>query len=552
MFSGFRRKARADNPPSVVILGGGYGGIYAALNLQKAAKNGEIRLTLISRENFFLLQPMLAEVISGSISPSNVVSPVRRLVSHAEVHQAEIEYVDTANNDVAIRYPNHSRLTHIHYDYLVFAVGSATDLSQFPGVQEHALPFKTLGDALRLRSHLIKMLEAADVEDDPFFKRRSLTFVIAGGGYTGVEVTAEINEFLRVASKSYRNIGPDDFRVILLHRSARILPELGERLATLSHNLLEKRGIAIRLHAQLVSATAQTAVLANDVFIPTNTLVATIGAAPNPVLAGVPCERERGRMVVDDTLAVQGIDNLWAVGDCAYVPDVLRGGACPPTAQFARREATTAAQNILATIRGKPTKPFRYKSRGVFVPLGGFAAAAETLGLDFSGFIAWWMYRSFYLMQIPRMERKFRVVTDWTLDLIFPGDIVNMDVDQPTGTSRCHYEAGEYIYEQGDIAQDFYVVLNGEVEITRPNPDGRGNDMIVANLRRGEYFGEMSLLNQERRTSNVRARTHVELLVMSGEDFTALAYSSSLFGNLLDTVIEQRRGSGGVAQGGDE
>ena len=286
MVSRFRRKTRAGDPPSVVILGGGYGGIYAALNLQKAAKNGEIRLTLISRENFFLLQPMLAEVISGSISPSNVVSPVRRLVSHAEVHQAEIEYVDAANNDVAIRYPNHSRLTHIHYDYLIFAVGSATDLSQFPGVQEHALPFKTLGDALRLRSHLIKMLEAADVEDDPFFKRRSLTFVIAGGGYTGVEVTAEINEFLRVASKSYRNISPDDFRVILLHRSARILPELGEKLATLSHKLLEKRGIAIRLHAQLVSATAQTAVLANDVFIPTNTLVATIGGRAQPAAGG--------------------------------------------------------------------------------------------------------------------------------------------------------------------------------------------------------------------------------------------------------------------------
>ncbi len=540
MFSRFRHAERGGHVPSVVILGGGYGGVHAAIELQRAAKRGEIELTLISRDNFFLFQPMLAEVISGAISPLNVVSPVRRIVPHANVHQAEIEFVDTDERTVAIRYPGHARLTYVKYDHLIFAIGSATDLSQFHGVEEHALPFKTLGDAIRLRNHLISMLEAADVEEDPFEKHCILTFVIAGGGYTGVEVTSEINEFLRVASKSYRNVDPDEFRVILLHRSGRILPELGERLANLSHRLLEKRGIYIRLHTSLVGATGASALLANDVYIPTKTLVATIGASPNPILSDLTCELERGRLVVDDTLAVQGGENLWAVGDCALVPDALRGGFCPPTAQFALRQAKQAAQNVLASIRGMPTKTFRYKSRGVFVPLGGFAAACQSFGVEMSGFIAWWLYRTFYLLQLPRIERRLRVVTDWTMDLIFPPDIVKVDIDRPHGTSRQHYEAGEYIYSRGDIAQDFYVIISGEVEVLHEQD---GNETQVAELGVGEYFGEMSLLRNAPRSSSVRANTRVELLVMTGEDFLALASSSLLFGDMLREVVRERSDS---------
>ncbi len=537
MFSRFRRAERKGPVPSVVILGGGYGGVHAALELQSAAKRGEIELTLISRENFFLFQPMLAEVISGSISPLNVVSPIRRIVPHADIHQAEIESVDTGNRTVAIRYPGHARLTYIDYDHLIFAVGSATDLSHFPGVEEHALPFKTLGDAFRLRNHLISMLEAADVEEDPFYKHLTLTFVIAGGGYTGVEVTSEINEFLRVASRSYRNIDTDDFRVILLHRSGRILPELGERLANLSHRLLEKRGIYVRLHTELRGATGGSALLADDVYIPTRTLVATIGASPNPILADLPCELERGRLVVDETLAVQGGENLWAVGDCALIPDLLRGGFCPPTAQFALREAKSAAQNVLASVRGTPKKPFRYKSRGVFVPLGGFAAATETFGLELSGFVAWWLYRTFYLLQLPRIERKLRVVTDWTLDLIFPPDIVKVDIDRPHGTSRRHFEAGDYIFRKGDISSEFYVVVDGEVEVLREDDGGESQ---LATLGIGEYFGEISLLSGVPHSSSVRAKTRAEILVMTGEDFLALVSSSSLFGDLLREVVQRR------------
>ena len=538
MLTRFRRPrhSRAD-APSVVILGGGYGGIYAALELQRAAKRGEINLTLISRENFFLFQPMLAEVISGGIGPLNVVSPIRRIVRRAAFHQAEVEAIDADAQRIAIRYPGHARLDYVDYDYLIIAVGSATDLSQFPGVQEHAMTFKTLGDAFQLRNHLLSMLEAADVERDPAEKRKALTFVVAGGGYTGVEVASETNEFVRAASKSYRNVGPGDYKVILLHRSARILPELGVKLAAFSHRLLEKRGIEVRLNASLQSATAQSAILAGGDAIPTRTLVATVGASPNVLLDDLPCEHWRGRLVADETLKVHDIQNTWAVGDCALVPNAQSGQPCPPTAQFARQQAKIAARNILATIDGRPTTPFRHKNRGVFVPLGRFAAAAEAFGLDFSGVPAWWMYRSFYLAQLPRIERKLRIVTDWTLDLIFPSDIVKVDIAQPRGATRARYEAGEYIYRQGEIAHEFYIILSGDVEISRHH-DGR--NWLVASLTAGEYFGEMALLNNERRSSSARALNHAELLIMTGEDFTALASSSSLFGDLLNQVMSER------------
>ena len=225
------------------------------------------------------------------------------------------------------------------------------------------------------------------------------------------------------------------------------------------------------------------------------------------------------------------------MGDCALVPDLLRGGFCPPTAQFALREAKSAAQNVLASVRGTPKKPFRYKSRGVFVPLGGFAAATETFGLELSGFVAWWLYRTFYLLQLPRIERKLRVVTDWTLDLIFPPDIVKVDIDRPHGTSRRHFEAGDYIYREGDISSEFYVVVDGEVEVLREDDGGESQ---LATLGVGEYFGEISLLNETPHSSSVRAKTRTEILVMTGEDFLALVSSSSLFGDLLREVVQSR------------
>ena len=532
-------------PPRVVILGGGYGGVYTAHGLRSAARRDRIELSLVSRNNFFLFQPMLAEVVSGSIEPAHILNPIRRLCPDANLYKSEIDAIDPQGRQVIIRYPGHPHYHSIDYDHLVIAVGVSTDLSALPGLAEHAFPFRTMGDALVLRDHLIGVMETAEVEDDPEQKRELLTFVVAGGGYTGVEVAAEINEFVLEAASSYRRVGRDEIKVILLQGSDRILPELSVELADFSRKLLERRGVEVRLGTRIQGATAQSAILDDEDTIPTRTLVAAVGAAPNRVLDSMPFPRDdRGRLVVDETLAVPDYPGVWAIGDCAAIPDVRRGGTCPPAAQYTLREAKQLAHNILASIADRPVRRFSYKGLGVFVPLGRFSAAAEVLGFRLSGFLAWWLYRTYYLYQLPRFDRKLRVVIDWTLALLFRRDIVQIDVAGSEAVSRAHYQAGEVIFQKGELARNFYIILSGEVEVFQ---DDEGRETRVAVLGTGEFFGEMSLLMGVRHTASIRTLTPADVLIMSGTDLTTLAESSTQFGELLASVMRQRlHGSSGA------
>ena len=536
--------AREGGPPRVVILGGGYGGVYTALGLQKAARRGRIQLSMVSRDNFFLSHPMLAEVVSGSIEPPHIVSPIRRLCPQCDFHQAEIEEVDLDRRQVVIRYPDQPNFRHIPFDHLVIAVGSSTDLSRIPGMTAHSFSFKTLGDAMALRSHLIGVLEKADVEEDTERKEHLLTFVVAGGGYTGVEVAAEINAFVKEAARSYCHVDPAEARVLLLQGASRILPELEEGPAAFSHRVLERRGIEIRLNTRVAGATAEGVVLVDGSGIPAKTLVAAIGAASNRVLDKLPCPRDpRGRLLVDQSLAVAGYSGLWAVGDCAAIPDTVKDGTCPPTAQYAMREARHLAKNILAAVKGSPVRPFAYKSRGVFVPLGRFSGAAQIMGVNISGLLAWWLYRTYYLYQLPRLKRKIQVLIDWNLELLFRRDIVHLDITRSQQTSRSHYEPGQVVFNQGDLARGFFIILDGQVQVVRQRG---GVEELVATLGPGEYFGEISLLFGVRHTATIRTLTTVDLLVMNGNDFTALANSSADFRDLLGGVMRQRLSEAGV------
>ena len=385
------------------------------------------------------------------------------------------------------------------------------------------------------------LLETAEVEDDPEHRRELLTFVVAGAGYTGVELAAEINSFVREAARSYPHVAREEIKVMLLQSRGRILPELTEDQAAFSQRILERRGVEIRLNTRIKGATAHTAILGEQETIPTRTLVAAIGSAPNRILDRMSCPRDdRGRVLVDEMLAVQGCPGIWAVGDCAAIPDVHHGGTCPPTAQYALREARHLARNLLAAVSGKTLQPFSRRSLGVFVPLGRFSAAAEVLGWKLSGFAAWWLYRTYYLVQLPRLERKIRVLIDWNLELIFRRDIVKHDITRSDRTDRAHYEAGQVIFHQGDLAQGFYVILAGEVQVFRTED---GQETPLAALGAGEYFGEMALLSGVRHTASVRALSPVDVLVMSSGDFTALATSSTRFSELLAGVMRQRQDS---------
>ena len=540
--------------PRVVILGGGYGGIYTALRLQRSARRGRLEVYLVSRENFFLFQPMLAEVVSGSIEPTHILNPIRRLAPSVAFYQAEIEAVDLSSRQVVIRHADRASYRYIRYDYLVVAVGTGTDLSMVPGLAEHSFPFKTMGDALSLRDHLIRVLERAEVEDDPALRRDLLTFVVAGGGFTGVEVAAETNEFVREAARSYPHVDAGDIEVILLNSRDRILPELPEGLASFSHRILEGEGIEVRLGTRVAGATAESVTLTEGRTIRTRTIVSAIGTAPNRLLDKMACRRDaRGRIVVDETLAVAGLPGVWAVGDCAAVPDLRKGGECPPTAQYAVKEARHVAREVLSAVKGAAPRAFSYRSLGVFLPLGRYSAAAQVMGLKVSGLLAWWLYRTYYLYQLPRLERRVKVVLDWTLQLLFRRDIVQIDISQSDRLGRGHYETGQTIFRQGELARNFYIIVSGQVEVYHEATTG---ETPVATLGPGEYFGEMALLRGGRHTASVRASTAVDLLIMSGSDFTALATSSTRFGELLSSVMRQRaqaNAAAGVAgQGGQE
>lgn len=331
---------------------------------------------------------------------------------------------------------------------------------------------------------------------------------------------------------------PTEAKVILLQSGNRILPDLKEGLCEFRARLLERRGVEIRANTMIKGATAQSAILADGITIPTRTLVAAVGSAPNRLLDTVPCPRDpRGRLVVDETLVVLNYPGIWAVGDCAAIPDGRSGGTCPPTAQYALREARHVARNIVSVVNGANLRSFSHKSLGVFVPLGRFSAAADVMGLKLSGFLAWWLYRTYYLYQLPRLERKLKVVLDWTLELFFHRDNVQMNLIKNEGILRVHYETGDIIFRQGELAQSFFIILAGEVQVSRHQNE---QEKMVATLGAGEYFGEMSLLLGVQHSASARALTPVDILVMNGADFVALTTSSTHFSELLAGATRQR------------
>ena len=331
----------------ILILGGGFGGVYTAMTLEKCfRRDANVDITLVSKENYLVFQPMLPEVISGSVGLLDVITPIRRLCPRTTLYTRTIESIDLDTKRVTAPAGFGSRRYYLEYDHLVIALGNVTSFAGQPGLVEHALPFKNLSDALMLRNHVLHVLEDADIERAPEVRQALLTFVVAGGGFSGVEAVAALNDFVRQVAKNCCNIKPTELRVILLHSGGRLLPELPESLAQFAQGILAKRGVAVCLNTRLHGATAEAALLVGGERIPTRTLVSTVPTAPNPLVAVLPVPKERGRIVVNEHLEVPGYPGVWAVGDGAWVLDTKTGEPCPPTAQHAIRQARCAGDNI--------------------------------------------------------------------------------------------------------------------------------------------------------------------------------------------------------------
>jgi NADH:ubiquinone reductase (H+-translocating) len=409
----------------IVILGGGFAGLHAAMHLdQTLAQDPNVEVTLVNRENFFLFTPMLHEVAASDLDLSNIVNPVRKLLKRVKFFAGEVESIDVERRAVTVSHGfdhHHHELT---YNHLVIGLGAITNFFNLPGLAEKALTLKSLGDAIHLRNHLIGLLEEADTECSDDVRGPLLTFVVAGGGFAGVETIAGINDFVREAVPFYNNLREDMLRIVLVHPGDQILPELGTKLGQYAQRKLSERGVEILVNARVTGVTAHAIQLSSGEMIKTEALIWTAGTSPNPVLMSLPCMKDRGRLVVNEMLQVPGHEGIWALGDCAVVPNPKTGRPHPPTAQHALRQGKALAKNLIATLRGEPLTPFSFKTIGQLAAIGRRTGVANILGINFSGFIAWWLWRTIYLSKLPRFEKKLRVALDWTLDLLFTKDLV--------------------------------------------------------------------------------------------------------------------------------
>ncbi|MGD9590624.1 MAG: NAD(P)/FAD-dependent oxidoreductase [Pyrinomonadaceae bacterium] len=432
----------------IVILGGGFGGLYTALYIDKTlARHPDVEVTLVNRENFFLFTPMLHEVAASDLDITHIVSPVRRLVKRVQVFNGQVENIDLEQKVVHVSHGKEHHHHELEYDHLVIGLGSITNFYGNRGLEENALTMKSLGDAIYLRNHLISNLEEADFECCPIVRKPLINFVVAGGGFAGVETIAGINDFVREALKYYPNLSEDMIRVVLVHAGPVILPELSEKLGRYAEQKLAKRGVEIHLNTKVDSVEGNEVTLTDGTTITTNTMIWTAGTAPNPMLDELPCDKERGRLCADEFMRVRGYDGVWAVGDCAWIVDPRTGKPYPPTAQHAIRQGKVLANNIRASLVGSPLKPFVFETIGQLAALGRRTGVAQIFGINFSGFIAWWLWRTIYLMKLPRFEKKLRVALDWTLDLVFHKDPVQfLTLRSPTvSTDEASPQTRQYL-----------------------------------------------------------------------------------------------------------
>src|SRR5215211_5749883 len=474
--------AKPIHPKEILILGGGFAGVEVLRRLQDRFQNDvSVDITMVSKDNFFLFTPMLHEVASGMIETRHIVTPIRAFCNRAKFYAAKVKSIDLNNRQVQIESPLSSRsivnanssnlersapasyqeqgqksnhlllsdlgktqLSNLSYDYLVIALGSETKFFGMADIEKYALTIKSWNDAIVIRNHVIHQLEQAELllREQSFYdnkkdKRTSsditsrenlLTFVVVGGGFAGVETAGELNDFLRDSVKDYyHNIESKDIRVIIIQSGNRLLPEMSEELSKFALRKLTQSGVEVLLNARVTGASATSVKLKDEKTIPTHTIIWSGGEAPNPITEELPCEHDQksGPIIVNEYLEVQGYPGVFAIGDCTFIIDPNTGNPYPPTAQHAIREGTVVANNIVSLTEGKTRskKVFDYKTKGMMASIGKRNGVGAILGLEVQGFLAWWIWRMYYLANLPTLQKKLRVMADWTLDIFFKRDV---------------------------------------------------------------------------------------------------------------------------------
>ena len=520
----------------VAIIGGGFAGVYCARALQRRLGHLGKKTGIIAQENHMVFQPMLPEVVGGSLSPRHVVNPIRQLCDDADVLKGDVRSVDLAGRSLQLDGGHFSPCITIRFDHLVFATGSVVDLSRIPGMAEHAFLMRNAGDAMKLRAAIISRMEEANLLRDAEARRLLLSFVVVGGGHSGVETAGQMMDLIRGVCRFYDMVRPDEPRVTLVHSRERLLPTLDETLADYTRRKLERNGVKVLLNRKVRATTARSVLLDDGTRLEAVTVVCTVGNAPHPLVlalgrqGGLPVEG--GKILVSSSGKVMGCDHLWAAGDCALFPKA-GGGFCPETAQFAMRQGAHVAGNIAATCFEHPLEDFSFTGQGELAVIGHRSAVASVMGVNFSGFLAWFFWRTLYLMKLPGLDRKLRVVAEWTMDLFFPRDINLLTPRYSSPLEEMHLEAGDPLFHAGEPAFSFYAVKSGRVDIV----DREGQ--VVKSAGRGDHFGERALLEDRVWHFDAIAREPTELVAIEARTFDKLVGCMDVLERLLTRSAKQ-------------
>ncbi len=524
----------------IIIIGGGFAGVKCARVLRRRLQPQDGEIVLFNRENHMVFSPLLADVAGASLSPDSVAAPLRKMLPGLRCRTELVQKIDLRLSEVEYEAED-GRLKRMPYDYAVIACGSAVNLGMVPGMADHAFPLKSVGDALALRAHVMEQLEKAEVCEDPALRAWYLSFVVVGGGFSGVEVAGEINDLARGSTRYFRTFSRRDIKVTLVHSHEQILPEVTPRLRDFARSKMEKAGIEFVLNARVTLATKEGVGLKDGRMIRGATLVCTVGTTMPALLQLLDVPKEGGRLLTDPDMRLRGVANVWALGDCAQIINAWDGQPSPPTGQFAERQGRQAALNLLRVRRREPTRPFHFKPVGQLCSIGGYRGVAELFGLRMSGFLAWFTWRSVYLFKLPSWSQRIRVGFDWGWELLFSRDLAFLKPDTTQRISRGYYQPGDYIVRRGDPAASFYAIERGEVEVlggAEAQPES-----LLAVLGPGDFFGEMALLSDRPRSADVRARTAVEVVIMGREVFTQITGSLAPLRKILGEAVKRRSGN---------
>lgn len=527
----------------IVIIGGGFAGVFAAKELRK--KMGAYAdIELINKDNYFVFQPLLPEVAGGGINSSDAITSLRLLLKKIQVRLAEVIDVDFDKKVITVLQGTKRMPVEVEYDQLVLAMGQTADLSRFPGMTEHALTMKYMGDAFTLRNHVIRCLENADVAQVPEIKKRLLTFLVVGAGFSGVETVGEVKHLIDKSLKYFPNISPDEVDVKLIEFADRILLELPASLGEYAQAQLEKQGIEVLTNVGVNSATGTSAELSTGEIVPTKTVVATIGTGPNPLVERLGLEMQWGKIKVDRCMRVPGKDGVWALGDAALIPlsdnPSERHDFAPPTAQFAVREGKQLGLNIRRVLNGWELKEFAYVSQGSMASLGASKAVAEVNGIKLKGFMAWLLWRSFYLSFLPGFVTKMRVLLNWMLHSFVPRNLSLIEPPTKAATKYVHFRKGDVVFDRGMIADGFYTVIEGGFELDFQ--DSETGKQVHRNYGPGQHFGERIILGRDKRTGKVRATEDSICLWVARDDFKRFAKGFPMLDEYFKTYIADKFG----------